>query len=87
MTPVHKKERRRRSLRVTAQSVYLVVWEKMLERIICSRLIWHLEEKRLLVPEQAAFIQNRSTEHQITYISQAIEDALQEKKQTLVVWI
>ena len=60
---------------------------KLMERLINTRLVWHLEEKKHITPEQAAFSQDRSTEDQITYIAQAIEDAFQDKKHTLAVWI
>ena len=60
---------------------------KLMERIINGRLTWHLEENKLLTPHQAGFRKYRSTEDQITYIAQEIEDAFQEKKHTLAVWI
>ena len=60
---------------------------KLMERLINNRLTWHLESKGHINAEQAAFRQNRSTEDQITYISQAIEDSFQDKKHTLAVWI
>ena len=60
---------------------------KLMERLINTRLMWHLEKKQHIKPEQAAFRQNRSTEDQVTYVSQAIEDAFQDQKHALVVWI
>ena len=42
--------------------------------------MWHVEKKQHIKPEQAAFRPNRSTEDQGTYVSQAIEDAFQDKK-------
>ena len=39
----------------------------------------HLEDKQHINPEQAAFRQDQSTEDQITYLAQAIEDAFQDK--------
>ena len=60
---------------------------KLMERLINTRLMWHLEDKKHITPEQAAFRQDRSTEDQITYIAQAIEGAFQDKKHTLAVWI
>ena len=58
-----------------------------MERLINTRLMWHLEDKKHITPEQTAFRQDRSTEDQITYIAQAIEDVFQDKKHTLAVWI
>ena len=60
---------------------------KLMERLINTRLVWHLEANQLLSPEQAGFRQHRSTEDQITFIAQSIEDAFQEKKNTLTVWL
>ena len=62
------------------------VWSHT-ERLINTRLMWHLEDKKHITPEQAAFRQDRSTEDQITYIAQAIEDAFQDKKHRIAVWI
>ena len=59
---------------------------KLMERLISTKLMWHLENKTHVTPEQAAFRQDRSTEDQITYISQAIKDAFQDKKHTHAVW-
>ena len=60
---------------------------KLMERLINGRLTWHLENNGHINAGQTAFRQNRSTEDQITYISQAIEDSFQDKKHTLAVWI
>ena len=64
---------------------------KLMELLFNTRLMWHLEHKQLTGPEQGpegpAFRQDRSTENQVTHISQEIEDAFQDKKQTLAVWI
>ena len=60
---------------------------KLMERLVNSRLVWHLEENQILRPEQAGFRQHRSTEDQISYIAQSIEDAFHDKKHTLAVWI
>ena len=60
---------------------------KLMERLINNRLTWHLESKGHINAEQTGFRQNRSTEDQVTYISQAIEDSFQDKKHTLAVWI
>ena len=60
---------------------------KLMESMVNARLMWHLEEKQAISPEQAAFRQHRSTEDQVTYLSQSIEDAFQEGNNTLAVWI
>lgn len=60
---------------------------KLMERLVNARLVWHLEDRETLSPEQAGYRQHRSTEDQITYIAQNIEDAFQDKKHTLAVWL
>ena len=58
-----------------------------MERIVNSRLMWHLEEKQLLLPQQAGFRKHLSTEDQVAHIAQGIEDAFQEGSQTVAVWV
>ena len=58
-----------------------------MERIINTRLIWHLESNKLLADEQFGFRKSRSTEDQVTYLTQCVEDAFDEKKHALVVWV
>ena len=60
---------------------------KLMERLVNSRLMWHLEQNGKLSPEQAGFRQHRSTEDQVTLVAQSIEDAIQDKKHTLAVWL
>ena len=60
---------------------------KTMERIINHRMKGYLESNHLLADEQAGFRQCYSTEDQATYLSQDIEDAFQDKKQVLAVWI
>ena len=49
--------------------------------------MWHLKIKAFFNLEQVPFRQDRSTEDQITYLTQEIEDAFQEEKHTLTVWV
>ena len=58
-----------------------------MERLINTRLVWHLEKNNIITPEQVGFQQHRSTEDQVTYIAQKIEDGFQDKQHTLTVWI
>nr|KAG5698510.1 hypothetical protein BaRGS_005905 [Batillaria attramentaria] len=60
---------------------------KTLERIVNQRLVWYLQTKNILVPQQAGFRQFHSTEEQTTYLSQEIEDALQKQRLVLAAWI
>ena len=55
--------------------------------MINSRLIWHLESKKLLSKCQAGFRQDHSTEDQATYVAQMIEDSFQDKHHTIAVWV
>ena len=87
MIPVHKKGKDKSKAESYRPISLTSCVGKLMERLINARLMWHLEAKHHITPEQAAFRQDRSTEDQVTYISQAIEDAFQEKKHTLAVWI
>ena len=60
---------------------------KLMERILNHRLIWYLEKQNMLINEQAGFRKQRSTEDQVTYISQLIEDGFQKKQQSMTVWL
>ena len=60
---------------------------KLMERLIDTRVMWNLEDKKHITPEQEAFRQDRCTEDQVTYISKAFEDAFLNKKHILAVWI
>ena len=48
-----------------------------------TRLVWHLDKNNILTLEQAGFLQHRSTEDQVTYIAQKVEDGFQDKQHTL----
>ena len=85
MIPVHKKGKDRAKAESYRPISLTSCTGKLMERLINTRLMWHLEDKQHISPEQAAFRQNRSTEDQITYIAQAVEDAFQDKKHTLAV--
>ena len=60
---------------------------KLMERMINRRLVWYLERNSTLMDEQAGFRQFRSTEDQITYIAQIIEDGYQRQQHTAIVWV
>ena len=59
---------------------------KLMERILNQGLIRYLETNHLLMDEQAGFRKHRSTEDQVTYISQLIQDGFQKKQHTVAVW-
>nr|KAG5710959.1 hypothetical protein BaRGS_013693 [Batillaria attramentaria] len=60
---------------------------KLMERIVNARLLKHLEENNLLNNTQSAFRKNRSTEDQLVFLAQEIENAYQKRKKTLAVFI
>ena len=60
---------------------------KTLERMINKRLLWYLEDNNLITKEQTAFRKNRSTEDQLVYLAQSIENSFQEKKKTVATFI
>ena len=59
---------------------------KLLERMINRRLINHLEGNNVLSPTQTGYRKHRSTEDQLAYLAQNIEDAFQEKRKVLAVF-
>ena len=87
MIPVHKKGKNKTKAESYRPISLTSCVGKLMKRLFNTRLMWHLEDKQHISPEQAAFRQDRSTEDQVTYIAQAIEDAFQDKKHTLVVWV
>lgn len=60
---------------------------KVMERMVNTRLMAHLEENNLLNNSQSAYRKNRSTEDQLVYLIQKIENAFQEKKKVLAVFV
>ena len=60
---------------------------KTMERIINRRLQYHLEKNGLLIPTQSGYRKNRSTEDQVTLLTQDIEDGFQQKLKTLAIFV
>ena len=56
---------------------------KTMERLVNNRLLNFLEEKNILDNCQSGFRKHRSTDDQITYLAQEIEDAFQNKHKLL----
>ena len=87
MIPIHKQGKDRHRTDSYRPISLTSCVGKLIERLINTRLTWHLETNNIITPEQAGFRPHRSTEDQVTYISQKIEDGFQAKKHTLAVWI
>ena len=80
MIPIHKKGKdktKSSSYRLISLTSCVV---KTMERIVSRQLMFYLETGKISSEEQAGFRQFTSTEDQVTYPSQEIEDAFQEKK-------
>ena len=58
---------------------------KLLERVINRRLIF-LEERKIPLPTQTGYRKHRSTDDQLSFIAQEIENAFQEKKKLVSVF-
>ena len=54
--------------------------------LVNRRLISHLESNSVLSPKQTGYRKFRSTDDQLTYLAQHIEDAFQKKKKVLAVF-
>ena len=87
MVPIHKKGKDKKKADSYRPISLTSCVGKLLERMINTRLTWHLEKNNIISPEQAGFRHHRSTEDQVTYIAQKIEDGFQDKQHTLTVWI
>ena len=87
MMPVHKKGKdksKSSSYRPISLTGCVV---KTMERVVNVRLMWYLESNKILSEQQAGFRQFRSTEDQVTYLAQEVEDAFQNKNVLLATWI
>ena len=87
MIPIHKQGKSKEKAESYRPISLLSCLCKTMEAMVNTRLMWHLESNRILIEEQAGFRKGRSTEDQITLISQSIEDGFQEKNNTVVVWV
>ena len=87
MMPVHKPGKKRNEASSYRPISLTSCIGKTMERMINTRLSWYLESNNIITPEQAGFRQHHSTEDQVTYIAQKIEDGFQDKRHTLTVWL
>ena len=87
MVPIHKKGKDRANTDSYRPISLTSCVGKLMERLINTRLAWHLEQNNIITPEQEGSLQHRSTEGQVTYIAQKIGDGFQDKQHALTVWI
>ena len=59
---------------------------KTMERMVNKRLQNHLERNGLISQTQSGFRKNRSTEDQVAFLAQEVENAFQEKMKTIAVF-
>ena len=86
MRPIPKKGKDKRDPTSYRPISLLSCVGKLLEKIINKRLLWHLEENSALAPTQTGYRQHHSTEDQLAFLTQEIEDAFQEKKKVLAIF-
>ena len=87
MVPIYKKSKDRSKTTSYRPISLTSCVGKLMERLMNSRLVWHLEKRNILIPEQASFRHHRSSGDQVAYIAQHIEDGFQDKRHMLAVWI
>ena len=83
MVPIHKKGKDRANTDSYRPISLTSCVGKLIERLINTRLVGHLEKNNIITPEQAGFLQHRSSEDQVTFIAQKVEDGFQDKQHTL----
>ena len=78
--PVHKKGKPRDDPSSYRPVALTSCMAKLMERMVATRLIYHLESQKILAKCQAGFRKNRSREEQIARIVQDAFDGLEQKK-------
>ena len=84
--PVPKKGKNKKNPRSYRPISLLSCVGKLLERMVNRRLISHLESNSALSPTQTGYRKFRSTEDQLAYLAQDIEDAFQKEKKVLAIF-
>ena len=62
-------------------------FSKVLEKIVCTKLVNHLEQNKLIYNHQYGFLKGRSTEHALIHITNKIGQALNENKYCVGVFL
>ena len=79
MVPIHKKSKDQTNTDSYRSISLTSCVGELMERFINTRPVWYMEKNNIITLEQAGFWQHRSTEDQMTYIAQKIEDGFQDK--------
>ena len=87
LVPIHKPGKDRTDPASYRPISLLSCIGKLMEKLVNTRLTWHFESKKLFSPEQCGFRRNLSTEDQVTYIAQEIEDGFQDGMHVLSVQV
>ena len=86
IVPIHKNGKQKHNKTSYRQISLFRCLGKTFEKMVNNRLLTFLEQNNLIDECQSGFRKNRSTEDQITLLSQEIEDAFQTKQKTLAVF-
>jgi hypothetical protein len=87
IVPILKKDKPPDSVTSYRPIALTSVLSKVIERMIISRLNWFLESNNLLSPRQAGFRRHHSTVQQVSFLTQAIKDSLDERKSVLATFV
>ena len=87
LVPVPKKGKDRRCKNSHRPISLLSCLGKTMERMVNKRLQYHLHKNGFISPTKSGFRKIRSIEDQIAYLTQEIENGLQQKMKTLAVFI
>ena len=87
LIPVLKKGKDKHSKGSYRPISLLSCLSKTMERMVNKRLQNHLERNELINPTQSGFRKNRSTEDQVAFLAQEVENAFQMKMKTIAVFV
>jgi ribonuclease HI len=85
--PIRKKEKEKTSKSSYRPISLLSCVGKVMERMVNTRLMKYLEQNQLIDNSQSAFRKNHSTEDHLVYLAQEVENAFQERKKVLSVFV
>ena len=86
INPIHKKGKEKQKMESYRPISLLSCLGKCMERILNSRLIYHLESNNVLSDTQTGYRKHRNTEDQLLLLAQDIENAFQQKEKVVSVF-